>query len=203
MKRPILICLLGITLGVAATYLFESRDAISDWFTKPSTSTPEASAGNEPRQVFSIDSIPPEPEYQVVPIIGERFALGPGQGKAYHLAQVQNSEPFQIRWASNLPADLGIIASVLISQSSDTRALLNSSFCHEIMVTRFDHSCTLPPETNGVEMSLVVVDSRTGASTLGSIGAALLGSRRGLDQATANNNAALVLAQRRCVAHCP
>lgn len=206
MKRPrgIFLCLLGITLGIAIAYLFQSRDSISDWLSErfaPPPPTASADTSQNAGELYTLP--PPEPEYQVVPIIAERFTLEAGQGKAYFLTTVRNSEQFAIRWASSLPADLGVVASVLVKQSTDWRGLLNGSFCHELAVTRFDHSCKLPAETQGVEMSLVVIDSRTGRPTLSNYGAALLGSPRSLDQATQNNNAALALTQRQCVAHCP
>jgi hypothetical protein len=194
MKRPILICLLGITLGIAFVYLFQARDSISEWFTKPAESN---------AQVVPIDTIPPDPEYQDVPRIRESFVLTPGAGRFYSMGQVESGQPFQIRWASSSPADIGIIPTSWMAGRTDYETLLASSLCRALQVTRFSNPCTLPPETNGVEMTLLIVDTRNVPSTLAGFAAGFFGARGALEQATANNNAALVLTQRQCVAHCP
>jgi hypothetical protein len=190
MKHPILICLLGIALGIAIVYLFQARGR----FTNPTESNTATA---------SIDSIPLEPQYQDVARIRESFVLQPGQARWYPMGQVDTAQPFQIQWASSSPASIGIIPTSWMAGRNDYGTLVASALCRELQVTRFSNPCTLPPEANGVEMSLLIVDPRGFVSAFNGFAAGFFGARGALEQATANNNAALVLTQPQCVAHCP
>jgi hypothetical protein len=199
--RPLFLCCLGIAIGVLAVYGFQSRANIADWFSERLATSPPSSS-SPTGTIYEMPSAP-EPIYADVPKIREAFALAPGQTRYYNLGNIYSDHPIALKWASSSPADIGLVPTFVVTQGIDFHALVARSFCHQVQALSFETACVLPPEGNGLEMTLLVVDSRNGASTFAGIAAGVLGGRNAVDQAVTNNRASLVLTQHSCVRNCP
>lgn len=184
----------GIAIGIciAGTYPY--------W--KPSPSATASNSSTPADAAAFVEPAAPVAKYQNVSFVDESFALPPGGFKAYSLRAVRNRVPFQIVWHSSGPTHIAVLRSDLVKLAApgDGPRLFSISECQQESVTNSHYNCQLRSNDVGVEMILLVLDSRYGQH-LG-IGDRLFGSRQALDQASVQNDATLQILQRRCVSNC-